>query len=56
MIHAHTPLAADASVVIPEPLRQLVGWEPGDALTLECDGDSILIRPREPSEADAPDR
>ena len=38
------PLTADGSLVLPAGLRAEVGWQPGDGLTVECDGDSLFIR------------
>jgi len=41
------PPTADGSLVRPAELRAEMGWQPGDGLTVECDGDSLLIRRRE---------
>ena len=52
MTLTHITLAEDGTVAIPETLRREVGWVPGVALTLECDGDSVLVRRLDPAEAD----
>lgn len=38
---AHVTLAAD-SIPLPDEFRRHVRWEPGDALVIESDGDSLL--------------
>jgi len=40
-------LTADGSLTLSADLRAELGWQPGDGLTVECDGDSLLIRRRE---------
>ena len=47
-------LAEDGTVAIPEAILRDVGWTPGNALTLECDGDSVLVRRLDPVEGDEP--
>lgn len=45
-------LAADGSLTLPDELRVQLGLTPGDSLVVECDGDSLLVRRREPNEPD----
>ena len=44
------PLAADGALVLPADLRAELGWQPGDCLTVECDGDRLLVRRCEATE------
>ncbi|MBA4066205.1 MAG: hypothetical protein C0501_21320 [Isosphaera sp.] len=43
-------LAADGSVAVPPDALAALGWAAGDALVVESDGDSLLVR--RPSAAD----
>lgn len=57
----HVRVAADGRIVIPAAIRHELGFLPGDALVLESDGDSLLVRRfdaviRETQEAFAPYR
>ncbi len=40
----HVRLAPDGRIVIPAAIRHELGFHPGDALVLESDGDSLLVR------------
>jgi AbrB family looped-hinge helix DNA binding protein len=40
----HVKLGPDGRIVIPATLRSELGFRPGDALVLESDGDSLLVR------------
>jgi AbrB family looped-hinge helix DNA binding protein len=44
-------LDRDGRVSVPEPFRAELGLRPGDALVVECDGDSLLVRRAEPGDA-----
>ena len=52
MTLTHATLAEDGTVAIPEAFRREIGWTPGVTLTLECDGDSVLVRRLDPAEDD----
>jgi AbrB family looped-hinge helix DNA binding protein len=40
----HTRLGEDGRVVIPAECRKRFGFQPGDTLVIESDGDSLLVR------------
>lgn len=40
----HVKLGADGRIVLPAALRHQLGLKPGDALVIESDGDSLLVR------------
>lgn len=40
----HVKMSPDGRIVIPAALRAELGFRPGDALVLESDGDSLLVR------------
>lgn len=41
----HVKVGPDGRIVLPVALRKSVGLKPGDIAVIECDGDSLLIRP-----------
>lgn len=41
----------DGRLSVPEAFRAELGLRPGDALVVECDGDSLLVRRAEPADA-----
>ena len=43
----HVKLAADGRLILPAALRHALGVRPGDTLVIDCDGDSLLVRPFE---------
>jgi AbrB family looped-hinge helix DNA binding protein len=47
MASMNTTVTLDGAgrVVIPKPLRDELGLAPGDTLTLESDGDRVMLRP-----------
>ena len=52
MTTAHLTLAADGSLTLPDEFRRQLGLTPGELLVVECDGDSLLVRRREPGDPD----
>ena len=52
MTNTHLTLAADGSLTLPDELRHELGLTPGETLVIESDGDSLLVRRREPNEVD----
>lgn len=46
-----TRLSAKGQVVIPKPIRDAQGWEPGLELVVEVTEDGVLLRPRARSRA-----
>ena len=40
----HVRLGPDGRIVLPAALRHQLGLKPGDALVIESDGDSLLVR------------
>ena len=52
MTTTHLTLAADGSLTLPDDLRRQLCLAPGEPLVVECDGDSLLVRRREPNEPD----
>lgn len=43
----HVRLGPDGRIVLPATLRHELGLRPGDALVIESDGVSLLVRPYE---------
>lgn len=41
-----TKISTNGQVVLPRPLRQKLGLQPGDALDVKLEGDAIVLRPR----------
>lgn len=41
-----TKISTKGQVVLPRPLRQKLGLQPGDALDVKLEGDAIILRPR----------
>lgn len=39
----HTVMVEDGSITIPEEIRQLLGWEPGDSVHFVLEGDQIVV-------------
>jgi AbrB family looped-hinge helix DNA binding protein len=41
-----TRISTKGQVVLPSPVRHTLGLEPGDALSVELDGERIILTPR----------
>lgn len=39
----HTVMVEDGRISIPEELRQLLGWQPGDSLHMVVEDDEIVV-------------
>ena len=52
MMTTHLTLDPNGTLTLPDEFRRQLGLTPGEPLVVECDGDSLLVRRREPNEPD----
>lgn len=52
MTTAHLTLDPNGTLTLPDEFRRQLGLTPGEPLVMECNGDSLLVRRREPDESE----